>query len=580
MTNRAERPPVSDLMHAVGATTLGNDPSPEAVESVLRAWADTLHDANPLREELERQKLISLPGVTASMVDAVRNDASTEQSPQVRAEEAEDPDTDELYARGREILEADDQLDLFRRSLKRRGYAGDTDAPELIHVGFTGSRLLERPLGIAVRGPSSAGKSFAVETVTDYQPEGAVHDMAGVSKRFLAYADLDTAHSYVVIAEASALHDDGVGATIIRELAWGSQLRYGTLESTSDGIEDRIIERPGPTGLVTTSTGELDEEIATRLVSVHITDGAEQTEAVVQEIAKRAAGSTSDEPDLEPWRAASKWLEVAGDREVVVPYARQVADKVPYEDVRMRRDFKQILTVVRAHALMHQLNRDRDAAGQIIATEADYRTAHRLLSGVLAVTMTSVSDEVREAVEAVGELNEGRPDYARGVSYKELGDEIGLSRQGAHYRCRTALEGGYLANAEERDGYPAKLVTADELPEDRAVLPEPSDIDFDTSSPPTPRDSSLRLDAAGESPGVAGKTPSSEPLSNPKASSERQKALDTSLDGSTAQADGENPEGVKASSEDEGGGGQGDTCRNCGSGGVREGGLCVHCRRK
>lgn len=571
-------PPVRDRLQNVGALDLGDDPSPGAVEKVLRRWASTLNGADALRVQVERDALVQLTALKAGQVDAAL--ASARDDGAESAADGDEPNADELYERGREILEAEDQLALLRRSLRRRGYAGDTDAPELLHVGFTGSRLLERPLGIAVRGPSSAGKSFAVETVADYQPEGAIHDMAGVSERFLAYADLDTEHAYVVIAEASALHDDGVGATIIRELAWGSQLRYGTLESTADGIEDRMIEKPGPTGLVTTTTGELDEEIATRLVSVHITDKPGQTEEVDQEIAKRAAGETNHEPDVEPWRAASKWLEVAGNREVVVPYAPQVAEKVPYEDVRMRRDFKQILTVVRAHALMHQRTRDRDAAGRVVATEADYRTAHRLLSGVLAVTMTSVSNEVREAVEAVGGLNEGRPDDAHGVSYKELGDEIGLSRQGAHYRCRTALEDGYLANAEERDGYPAKLVTADELPEERAVLPEPADIDFDTPSPHTPRDSSLRLDASEEYPGVAGKTPSSEPSSNRKASSDRQKPLDASLDGPTAQADGENPAGIKASSEKQGEGAQGDTCGSCGSGGTGDDGLCVHCRRR
>ncbi len=52
-----------------------------------------------------------------------------------------------------------------------------------------------------------------------------------------------------------------------------------------------------------------------------------------------------------------------------------------------------------------------------------------------------------------------------------------------------------MANAEERKGYPAKLVCADPLPEDRAVLPAPADLRL----PDTPTKSTQQLNTSGES---------------------------------------------------------------------------------
>jgi len=66
----ADRPPVADRLQELGAASLGEDPSPEAVEGVLRRWIATLNGADPLRVQLERDALAALPGVPAATVQA------------------------------------------------------------------------------------------------------------------------------------------------------------------------------------------------------------------------------------------------------------------------------------------------------------------------------------------------------------------------------------------------------------------------------------------------------------------------------------------------------------------------------
>jgi len=466
-------PLLGDRLRALG--TLGDDPSPDALQAYLRKARTVVGDLEKGDRELARSILVDRlkdAGVhgPASVVDAYFGSRRQDTEP-------EEPDRqvqpEELLEAGREILEAEDQLAHFRGSLRRRGYAGSTEAAEILYVALH-SRSLSRPINVGLQGPSAAGKTHIVEQVLLYHPPEAYHDLTASSERALAYSNFRSEHAYVLISESSALHRDGVGATIIRGLAWGNGIRYETVQKGADGLEAILIEKPGPTGLITTSTKPLDPEISTRLLQVHVTDAPEQTKAVVKEEGDEWAGLVRDsDEDLLPCIQASRWLEVAGCREVIVPYAPELARLVPTDDVRMRRDFTQILTVIGTLAFMHQRQRERDDQGRVVASRRDYENAYRLLAEVLAVTLDSVTDATRQTVAAVEELTAGT---VGGVSYLTLAERLGMSRSGAWRRAQTALRDGFLINVEDRQGYPARLKLGDPLPPDRPILPNPDEL--------------------------------------------------------------------------------------------------------
>lgn len=61
---------VRDRLDAIGALSLGDNPSPDAIEAVLRRWAASLNGADDLRVQLERDALVALPALSAGAVDA------------------------------------------------------------------------------------------------------------------------------------------------------------------------------------------------------------------------------------------------------------------------------------------------------------------------------------------------------------------------------------------------------------------------------------------------------------------------------------------------------------------------------
>src|SRR5262249_59054413 len=82
--------------------------------------------------------------------------------------------------------------------------------------------------------------------------------------------------------------------------------------------------------------------------------------------------------DYAPWHAMQVWL-ATGERRVTIPFAPMLAALIPPVAVRLRRDFKLLLTLIRAHALLHRATRDRDDQGRIIAAVADYAAVRVLV---------------------------------------------------------------------------------------------------------------------------------------------------------------------------------------------------------
>ncbi len=345
------------------------------------------------------------------------------------------------------------------------GVAGETRLVKLLYLAVV-SRLLEgdRPVSIAVKGPSSSGKSYTTEQVLSLFPESAYHALSAMSERALAYSDEPLENRMLVIYEAVGISGD-FASYLVRSLLSEGRIRYETVEKTADGMKARFIEREGPTGLIVTTTAlRLHPENETRLLSVPVSDSQEQTRAVLQSL----AGSAPTRPDLSAWHALSDWLE-GGERRVVVPYAPRLAELIPPVAVRLRRDFVTLMSLIRAHALLHRASREIDSAGRVVATVDDYAGVRELVHELLSEGIErAVPESMRETVEAVARV---APDG--GLSVTELAKVLGLDKSATSRRVSGALDRGYLKNLEDRKGRPSKLVVGESMPEHLEILPSP-----------------------------------------------------------------------------------------------------------
>jgi hypothetical protein len=373
-------------------------------------------------------------------------------------------DASELYLQDREGFAArfEDELQRAVPYEDSAGVVGERRLCKLVYLTVT-ARFLDRFPSIAVKGPSSSGKSWTIERVLNFFPAEAYYLLTAMSERALAYGTEPLSHRFLVLFEAAGLESD-FASYLVRSLLSEGCVRYETVEKDKGGqLCTRLVERAGPTGLIVSTTSvALHPENETRLLSLSATDTSDQTKLVLSCLAVDEGPG----PDFSRWHELQVWLATAEHR-VATPYAQALAELVPPVAVRLRRDFRAVLSLVRAHAILHQASRERDTDGKVIATLEDYAIVRELVVDLISEGVeATVPPTVRETVQAVSAHTS-----EEGVSITALAQALNLDKTSASRRWKNARERGYLKNLETGRGKPARLVLADPLPDDIEVLP-------------------------------------------------------------------------------------------------------------
>jgi hypothetical protein len=352
-------------------------------------------------------------------------------------------------------------LDRFAAEVLRIGVVGEKHIIQLIFLIIV-TRLFERVVNLALKGPSAGGKSFLLERVLSYFPESAYYVLSGMSEHALVYDDEPLTHRMLVIYEAAGMAGD-LQTYFIRSLLSEGRIRYVTVVKGKSGIEKKLIDRAGPTGLLTTTTKVgLHPENETRLISATVTDTPEQTKLIML-----AQAGMTQPADVEPWHNLQRWLALNA-APVVIPYASDLAQQIPPVAVRLRRDFPAVLALIRAHALLHQLARQRDGSGAIVADFDDYAVVREIVAELIGeAAERTIPETVRETVAKVGELTNGGGE----ASLPEIAAALGIDKSAASRRVRVALNRSYLQNLEDKRGRPSRIVLGDPLPDDVEILP-------------------------------------------------------------------------------------------------------------
>ena len=391
-------------------------------------------------------------------------------------------DREALFASCSQLALSNSILDEFECELRRCGVVGSVDYFQILLLAMI-TRLSTTPVSIVIKGSATAGKSFTLDTVLRYTPSDAYEFYSGMSEKAIIYSKRSLRHKMLCIGEYAGLQSDK-GNQWIRQLLTEGRIRYSvTGEDNGDGRDAPEIIKEGPTGLIVTTTAmELYHEDETRVISLHIQDSAEQTAAVLRAQALKAQGIAGAEPNTAPWIALHEWI-AAGNTQVEAPFFLDLAERVDPTKGRMRRDFPKVLEMVKAHALLHQANRQTNEAGAVIATLADYDAVYALLATPLAEGHTDkLEPGVNDIVAAVSVLS-SHPEHHAGVPQNAIvaylageGAVAQVDKSTVSRRVQKALALGYLAAPSAKPGSGQKLQIGHPRGTVRQVLPHPDTL--------------------------------------------------------------------------------------------------------
>ncbi|KWT75953.1 hypothetical protein [Candidatus Magnetominusculus xianensis] len=232
-----------------------------------------------------------------------------------------------------------------------------------------------------------------------------------MSENYFLYRDASLAHKVVLFYEMSGTAST---AYTLRSAFSEGVLRLGTVTKNNQGsMETKEVEKPcdGMVMLSTYAAGEVDKELNTRVLRIELTHDEQLGRRILRHKGKMAQApaqnsSTPNEPfyaletgiaggsmengssaqsaqgvdeNLLIWQIADYLIEPAT---VIVPFADGIADLFPINQERLMRDFDKVISLIKASALLHQYQRERDEMGRIIATEDDYALVYRLKDAI------------------------------------------------------------------------------------------------------------------------------------------------------------------------------------------------------
>src|SRR5215210_7393993 len=363
----------------------------------------------------------------------------TEQEGSTRTEEQAPQPGTERYERAMELLRSSDILEKAAEDMQLLGHVGEITTKRLALICALSAHA-GRPIQPSTHAQSSAGKNALWDAALSLLPEEMIVRRSGLTAKALFRTEADLKGAVLYLQEVAGSEDANYS---IRVMQSDGRLEYEATEKAPDGSMKNVVYRTeGPTVIVQTTTkNHLHPENETRVFPIYIDESEEQTGRIVESILKDAAGhgvgGAERERVRERWHDAIRLLE--SGLEVVIPYAERI--EIPTSPIRIRRDARRLIDVVRVIAWLHQHGRGRDDAGRIVATEEDFHLALRLVSESLTRAWRTLAPAEETVLAVIDKLPDNLK--ARGFRRRDLKVK-GVSDRRVKEVLKSLTDTGYL----------------------------------------------------------------------------------------------------------------------------------------
>jgi hypothetical protein len=408
------------------------------------------------------------PGETASAspIDSAPED------PRIAAL-AEMPDDVRLEA---EAFLADPKLlERIIEDIKRQGVVGERRNALTIYIAGVSAQL-PKPLSIIARGSSSSGKSYMISRIADLFPPEVVLNATSLTTNALYYFPPGSLrHRFVVAGERSRAEDDNAAEATraLREMIEAGRLTKAVPMKQNDRIVTEVIEQQGPIAFIESTTlGNIFTEDANRCLMISTDECEDQTRRILEATAAVAAGHRH--PNLDRLRAVHHALQRMLPRcDVIIPFAEHISALYPTNRLDARRSFRHLLVLVKASALLHHRQRERDAAGNVVAMIEDYSVAEKLGRAPLSAAASGLTDGARNFLQVLRTIH-GDREFSTADAQNE-----GKGSRRARYTWLHELEsvGAVEQKEASRGKVPARwILTGIDPAVGMAVLPTAAEV--------------------------------------------------------------------------------------------------------
>ena len=318
-------------------------------------------------------------------------------------------------------------------------------------------------IGCIVTANSSVGKSELVKTILATMDKADSAEYTKITSNNLLYRRKPLNAKVLTVYELNG--SDLSYMNIRTALSEGRLSVAGVEKDTQGNLEDKehSIDAKGLVFLSTTTKTKIDQELLTRIVAINLEHSERLARAVYKQKAKIANGEINNNDKLAVWRAADRLLK---PQEVVIPFVSILAEQFPTDESRFMRDYDKIIMLIKASAILHQYQRDKDNKGKLIATLDDYTAVCELQNLLFEFKFDERLNEFMRIIKQSGGA----------ITKGELANISKLDKDTLNRRIRQLKANGYVE--VEGRGKKAKIILIDfEDNKKLNPLPKPEEIE-------------------------------------------------------------------------------------------------------
>ncbi|WP_025178806.1 CHC2 zinc finger domain-containing protein [Leptospira kirschneri] len=348
---------------------------------------------------------------------------------------------------------------------ERMGLVGER-ANSLLGYLATITRRTENPLAVIIQSSSSAGKSTLMDAILDFVPDEEKEKYSAMTGQSLFYMSSTSLKNKVLaISEEEGVERAKYALKILQ-----SEKRISIATTTKDQLTGKLSTTEytveGPVVLFLTTTNvEIDEELQNRSIVLTVNEEREQTKTILanqreEETLTGVLRKKTKDGVVTLHQNIQRLLKPLA---VVNPYAKNL--NFPDTRLRMRRDQKKYLTLIRSIALLHQYQREiktaKDETGKEISyievEKSDIILAGQLFSRIFGKNLDDLSPHTRKVLSEihtyVSELSKEKSVERSEIrlTRKEIRERTGVSdtRLRIHLKRLEELEYLYVRSGKQ-----------------------------------------------------------------------------------------------------------------------------------
>lgn len=315
-----------------------------------------------------------------------------------------------------EILRSGDPpgflLDVFQKS-----HVGDHVIAECLILSVASQSVVNtQGLHVAISGNSGKGKTHACRTMLNLVPE-QFRIRGTVSNKALYYHPLRP--GTVLLFDDVALSDDLQEVLKSATANFREPIEHRTLTSDRQVRTCQIPERCVWWLAKVEAAG--DDQVMNRMLCVWIDDSTSQDAAVLNHLKEAEArdAPSGEDPDVPVCRAI--WERV---KEEVLYVRIPFAPQIHFSASQNRRNPGMLFDLIKCHARLFFLQRQRDESGSIVANREDFMYARQLFLNITAETGGQETKQTRNEAAALSTMAKMGLQV---FTIKNLQDALGLS---------------------------------------------------------------------------------------------------------------------------------------------------------